>query len=253
MSGTQTVKWIFRVVCLVVATMFVGLDWAAAQAPHPGHAARVAAARHARARHVHQARSHRSHVAHAAHAVHAAHAAQHAHARPNLPPAVRVSLRHRPQIVGSPIVISPHLTVPTVIRTPAPQVRNITVRPTPPVIGRPDLAVVDIRVDASEADDMGEVTPCVTAVIQNLGRADYRSDAGSQVLALYVDGELAAQQEFAQLAAGETLELSVEAESGPAVYEARILFGDDIRQDGNVMNDDVRAQNDWLSRQLDAA
>jgi hypothetical protein len=148
--------------------------------------------------------------------------------------------------------------VPRVIRTvpkhvTPPLASDVTVVAAPVVSlpGRPDLAVTDVRTEYDSRNDSNEAGPRVTATLKNLGKAPFRSDEGAQVFVLYKDGELVARQDFETLKIGHTLNLSVEAQPEPGVYEARVLFADDIRRDGNPFNDDVNPQNDGLSRELD--
>jgi len=150
--------------------------------------------------------------------------------------------------------------VPKTIRVTTGHVAATTVYKTPivgsgivPGRGRPDLAVVDIRVDNNTSADPIESAWKVTATIKNVGRWHYRSAKGRQVFVLYKNGNLVAHRSFKDLPVGQTLSLSVKGQHGPAVYEARIVFAEDIRQDGNPLNDDTNPQNDLLSRKLNPA
>jgi len=119
--------------------------------------------------------------------------------------------------------------------------------------GRVDLAVVDIRVDNSASAGSIENAAKVTATIKNVSGSDYRSEEGWQVFVLYKDGNLVAQCKFEDLPVGEELSLSVEDQRGPAVYEGRVVYAEDIRRDGNPLNDDANPQNDLQSHHLNPA
>jgi len=173
-----------------------------------------------------------------------------------LPP--KLGVRPRPHIrVGAAVVVRPRLVVPKVIRVASGYPAATTViRPRFAIVperGRVDLAVVDIRVDNSASAGPIENAAKVTATIKNVGRFDYRSDEDWQVFVLYKDGSLVAQCTFEDLPVGEELSLSVEGQHGPAVYEGRVVYAEDIRQDGNPLNDDANPQNDLLSRSLNPA
>lgn len=183
------------------------------------------------------------------------------HRRPANPVA-RVSRPKRvpPRVVVSPrvpvrpnVVVRPRLVVPRVIRV----ARVHGPRPAATAIasarGQVDLAVVDIRVDNSGSAGSIENAAKVTATIENVGQSDYRSEEGWQVFVLYKDGDLVAQCRFEDLPVGEELSLSVDNQHGPAVYEGRVVYAEDIRQDGNPLNDDANPQNDQLSRNLNPA
>jgi hypothetical protein len=122
-----------------------------------------------------------------------------------------------------------------------------------PVTGRPDLAVVDLRVDYNVSAGSIEDASRIVATIKNLGPSDYRSDEGSQIFVLYKNGDLVAQRRFADLAVGAELSLAVEDQQGAAVYEARVVYAEEIQRDGNPRNDDVNPRNDSLLRSLNPA
>jgi hypothetical protein len=91
----------------------------------------------------------------------------------------------------------------------------------------------------------------VTAILKNLGGADFHSDEGAQVLVLYKNGKLVGQQDSDTLRVGQALKTTVGAEPEAVVYEARVLFADDLREDGSFANDDLNPRNDTLSQELD--
>ncbi len=152
----------------------------------------------------------------------------------------------------------PRIAVPRVIHSTNEHVSIVTSTepsetgtPTASPKGRPDLAVTEIRAESDGQIDANEKPLQVTAIIENLGGAAFRSDEGAQVLVLYKNGELVAQQDFDTLKTGQTLNLTVDVQPESAVYEARVLFAEDLRQDGNPANDDMNPKNDRLSRELD--
>ena len=107
----------------------------------------------------------------------------------------------------------------------------------------PDLAVTEICAESNDQIDSNDEPQQITATLENLGGAAYRSDEGAQVLVLYKNGELVDQRDFDSLEIGQTLNLTVQAEPESAVYEARVLFADDLRGDGNPSNDDMNPRN----------
>lgn len=149
----------------------------------------------------------------------------------------------------------PRLAIPRVIHSTTEHVSIVTAtdasETTASVEGRPDLAVTQIQAEYDDRSDASEKQLQVTATIENLGGAAFRSDEGAQVLVLYKNGELVAQQDFDTLLIGQALRLTVDAEPEPVVYEARLIFADDLRQDGNPANDDMNPRNDSLVQQLD--
>ena len=162
-----------------------------------------------------------------------------------------------PIYLGQPYV-QPTLVVPRVIRSTTERVRIATSAETSEdaseassSTARPDLAVTNIYADYSDSDDSNNRRLHVRVKIKNLGGAAFRSDEGAQVLALYRDGEIVAEQGFQALEAGQVISLATEAQPTRAVYEARILFAEGLLQDGNPLNDDMNPTNNLLSRELD--
>ncbi len=117
--------------------------------------------------------------------------------------------------------------------------------------GHPDLAVTKIDAEYDDQNASSEKQLQITVTLENLGGAAFRSDEGAQVLVLYKNGELVAQQDFDTLKIGQILTLTAEAQPEAVVYEARIFFADDLRQDGNPANDDMNPKNNTLSQELD--
>lgn len=154
--------------------------------------------------------------------------------------------------------VHPRIVVPRVIHTTTEHVSVVTSTepvetdsPTASRKERPDLAVTEIRAESDDRIDASEKPLQVTATIENLGGAAFRSDEGAQVLVLYKNGELVAQQDFDTLKVGQILNLTVDVHPESAVYEARVLFAEDVRHDGNPANDDMNPKNDRLTRELD--
>ena len=158
----------------------------------------------------------------------------------------------------TPSYLRPRLVVPRVIHSTNEQVTIVnateasnTASQATVSEGRPDLAVTEIHADYDDQNDLNEKQLQVTATLKNLGGAAFRSDEGAQVLVLYKNGKLVGQQDFDTLNIGQTLKLTVEAEPEPVAYEARVLFADDLRDDGNPANDDMNPKNNALLRQFD--
>lgn len=152
----------------------------------------------------------------------------------------------RPRIVVPRVIHSTSEHVSIVASTEPSDTGTSTALPK----GRPDLAVTEICAESDDRIDANEKPLQVTATIENLGGAAFRSDEGAQVLVLYKNGELVAQRDFDTLAVGQTLNLTVDVQPELAVYEARVLFAEDLRHDGNPANDDMNPKNDRLSREL---
>ena len=158
----------------------------------------------------------------------------------------------------TPSYLRPRLVVPRVIHSTSKHVSIVNsteasnnAAQVPVSEGRPDLGVIRIQADYDDRNDLTEKQLLVTATLKNLGGAAFRSDEGAQVLVLYKNGKLVGQRDFDTLEIGQALKLTVEAEPEPVVYEARVLFADELRDDGNPANDDMNPRNNALVRKLD--
>ena len=87
----------------------------------------------------------------------------------------------------------------------------------------------------------------ITAIVRNVGAADYVSNPGQQHVILLMDGQPVAQRDFPRLSRGQQMTLAWHQDISrygygefTPVFEARLGFDPDIRLDGNPSNDDCR-------------
>ncbi|MFQ5569738.1 MAG: fibronectin type III domain-containing protein [Rhodothermales bacterium] len=126
-----------------------------------------------------------------------------------------------------------------------------------PVVLLPDLAAerIEFTVMGRRTDYRGVVR--VRGIVKNVGLGAYASGSGQQILQLYQDGRLVAEQRFTDLAPEEEIsvvferpwDISSPSEGEfPPAYLLVIAYDPDITSDDNPNNDDAEAGNNRTER-----
>lgn len=126
-----------------------------------------------------------------------------------------------------------------------------------PAVPQIDLAAESIEFLLS--GDVGQQTLLITGTVKNIGE-DYRSNANQQKVVLLErpagsssGGKVIDEAEFANLDAGETVEVSYErawssGEEFKPTFILRVSYGPDILIDSNPQNDDRNSSNNSIER-----
>jgi hypothetical protein len=120
----------------------------------------------------------------------------------------------------------------------------------------PAASGIDYAIVTKKTQFTGTVR--IRATVKNVGNAPYLSRPEQQVAQLYenrpgVAPRLVAKRAFQNLAVGEAFSFSFDREWNAAdefqpSYRIAIVYDPDIRNDGNVKNDDCRMGNNVLDR-----
>jgi hypothetical protein len=146
-------------------------------------------------------------------------------------------------------------TTPTVPTAPIAPISTLKL-PLLPCVD-PAVTAVDYALVAKKSATTGTVR--IRGTVKNIGNAPYTSRADQQVAQLYevpLGGgapKLLATRAFQNLAAGESFSFSVDKEWSsttefPPSYKVVIVYDPDIRNDGNLKNDDCRMGNNVVQR-----
>ena len=89
----------------------------------------------------------------------------------------------------------------------------------------------------------------ITGTVRNVGSDAFRSGPGQQTILLSVYDRVLVRRDFTDLAAGESIQVSVEVEwttslEFPPEYVLRIAYDPDLYADGRASNDDQNREDD---------
>ena len=162
-------------------------------------------------------------------------------------------------LIGSSLFLSSFAladTTPTLPKTSSP-LPIPTVRPTTIQCIDPAASAIDYSIVARQTPTTGTVR--IRATVKNVGNAPYVSRPEQQEAQLYAvfagggNPQLVARQRFQNLEPGSAISLTYDrfwstSNEFPPSYRLVIAYDPDIRNDGNLKNDDCRMSNNTLDR-----
>lgn len=167
-------------------------------------------------------------------------------------------------IIGASVLVAANAYAEPTIQTDklTPTKPTIPIKKPIPVLGCPDPAV-SLNLVSHNKNTAGSYNFTLQVTVRNMGKAAFQSNSNQQFVTLGESGKssVAARFNFGNLAVGQEIKFNHQIRNYSKSteffvgYVASIVYGPDIRIDGNTKNDDCRMNNNkviYSKSQIDA-